>query len=50
MPQILKNVFKGRIDFENKTIKSDTLDDLNSYDIENIEIIGSGSSYFAGEV
>ncbi|MDC0506244.1 glutamine--fructose-6-phosphate transaminase (isomerizing) [Candidatus Gracilibacteria bacterium] len=50
VPQILRNVFQGRIDFANKTIKNDTLDELNSYEIENIEIIASGSSYFAGEV
>lgn len=46
-PEVLKNVFKWRIDFETKTIKSETLDELNEYDIQRIEIIASGSSYFA---
>ena len=50
VPQILKNVFQGRINFSTKQIQNDTLDELNKYDIENIEIIASGSSYFAGEV
>lgn len=50
VPDILKNVFQGRINFTTKEISNDTLDELNSYEIERIEIIASGSSYFAGEV
>ncbi len=46
-PEVLKNVFKWRIDFDTKTIKSETLDELNECDIKRIEIIASGSSYFA---
>ncbi len=50
VPQVLKNVFQWRIDFERKEIRNDTLDELASHDIENIELIASGSSYFAAEV
>ena len=50
IPEILQNVFKGRINFETKEIQNETLETLGGYDIENIEIIASGSSYFAGEV
>jgi hypothetical protein len=35
------------VDFETRTIKNETLSQLNEYDIERIEIIASGSSYFA---
>ncbi|MDP2091148.1 MAG: glutamine--fructose-6-phosphate transaminase (isomerizing) [Candidatus Gracilibacteria bacterium] len=50
IPSVLRNALKGRIDFETKTITNKTLDDLNKIEIENIEIIASGSSYFAGVV
>ena len=46
-PEVLLNSLKWRINFENKTITSETLDELAELDIENIEIIASGSSYFA---
>lgn len=45
--QVLRNALNWRIDFANKTITNETLEELNSYDFENIEIIASGSSYFA---
>ncbi len=48
IPLAFKNAFKWRIDFDTKTIKSETLDELGEYDIKRIEIIASGSSYFAG--
>lgn len=48
--QVLRNALNWRIDFENKVITNETLDELNSYNFENIEIIASGSSYFAGMV
>ena len=47
---VLKNVFKWRIDFKEKTITNETLKKLNNFDIKQIEIIASGSSYFAGQV
>lgn len=50
IPEVLENVFKWRINFENKTITNETLEELNKKEIERIEIIASGSSYFAGQV
>ena len=47
VPQVLKNALKWRINFETKTINNETLEELNSLDIKYIEIIASGSSYFA---
>jgi len=44
---VLENVFSGRINFAEKKIVNDTLLKLNEYDIERVEIIASGSSYFA---
>jgi hypothetical protein len=44
---VLENVFSGRINFAEKKIINETLTELNEYDIERIEIIASGSSYFA---
>lgn len=48
--QVLRNALNWRIDFENKVITNETLEELNSYNFDNIEIIASGSSYFAGMV
>lgn len=48
IPNVLENVFSWRIDFESKMVKNDTLEELNTYDIDKIEIIASGSSYYAG--
>ncbi|MFK7779679.1 MAG: glutamine--fructose-6-phosphate transaminase (isomerizing) [Candidatus Gracilibacteria bacterium] len=50
IPDVLRNSLKGRINFETKTINNETLDELNNLDFENIEIIASGSSYYAGVV
>jgi len=47
IPSVLRNALNWRIDFETKTIKNKTLEELNDIDIENIEIIASWSSYFA---
>jgi glutamine---fructose-6-phosphate transaminase (isomerizing) len=47
IPSVLRNALKWRIDFEKKEIHNETLAKLNSYEIESIEIIASGSSYFA---
>jgi glutamine---fructose-6-phosphate transaminase (isomerizing) len=47
IPEVLENVFSGRINFAEKKIVNETLLELNEYDIERIEIIASGSSYFA---
>ncbi|PZM83909.1 glutamine--fructose-6-phosphate transaminase (isomerizing) [Candidatus Gracilibacteria bacterium] len=48
--QVLRNALNGRINFETKSITNETLDELNSYGFEKIEIIASGSSYYAGVV
>ncbi len=50
IPEVIKNVFKWRINFKENTITNGTLEELNSYDIERVEIIASWSSYFAGQV
>ncbi len=50
IPEVIENVFKWRINFETKSIHNETLQELNEHDIERIEIIASGSSYFAWQV
>lgn len=47
IPTVLRNSLKWRVDFETRTIKNETLSELNEYDFDRIEIIASGSSYFA---
>ena len=47
IPNVLRNTLKWRINFETKTIHNETLEKLNEIEIENIEVIASGSSYFA---
>ena len=47
IPSVLRNALKWRINFESKTIHNETIDKLNTLEIENIEIIASWSSYFA---
>ena len=47
IPNVIRNALNWRINFETKTITNDTLEKLNEKEIENIEIIASGSSYFA---
>lgn len=48
IPEVIDNAMKGRVDFENRSVTSETLKLLGKQDIERIEIIASGSSYFAG--
>lgn len=50
IPQVLRNALNGRINFETRTITNDTLEELNNLEIEQVEIIASWSSYFAGLV
>jgi len=47
IPEVFKNAFKWRINFETLEINNETLDELNEYNFERIEIIASWSSYFA---
>lgn len=48
--QVLRNALNWRIDFENKKITNETLEEINSYNFKNIEIIASWSSFFAWTV
>lgn len=50
IPNILENVFSGRIDFEKKEIKNETLERLIEGNYENICMIASGSSYYASQI
>ncbi len=46
-PDVLQNVFRGRIDFENHSLHSDTLESISQLSIEKITIVASGTSYHA---
>ncbi len=50
IPTVLENVFSGRVNFGEKTIYNETLEELAEHEIERIEIISSGSSYYAGMI
>ncbi len=50
IPETFKNALKGRLNFETQTITNETLESLDNYEIDRIEIIASGSSAFAGMV
>ena len=50
IPQVLENVCSGRINFSDRSISSETLRELAESDYKKIEIIASGSSYFAWQV
>jgi len=47
IPSVLRNCLKWRINFDTKEITNTTLKKLNEYNIQNIEIIASWSSFFA---
>lgn len=47
VPTVLENVFNGRINFTDKAVHNETLEELWEHDIQRIEIISSGSSYYA---
>lgn len=46
--EVLENVFRGRIDFSNYELHSDTLERIAGLDLERVTIIASGTSYHAG--
>jgi glutamine---fructose-6-phosphate transaminase (isomerizing) len=50
IPETFKNALKWRLNFETQTITNETLESLDNYEIDRIEIIASGSSAFAGMV
>ncbi len=46
--EVLQNVFRGRIDFENAELHSDTLERISSLGITQATVVASGTSYHAG--
>lgn len=46
--EVLRNVFAGRVDFQAKTIRNNTLDEVVAQGFERVHIIASGTSYHAG--
>ena len=47
-PRVLEDVFRGRIDFQNYSLHSDTLAHIATLGIKRINIVASGTSYHAG--
>lgn len=47
-PKVLQDIFRGRIDFENKILTANALQELEKYNFEEIIFIWSGTSYHAG--
>lgn len=45
---VIRDVFRGRIDFEKASLHSQTLNELSIKNIEKIIIVASGTSYHAG--
>ncbi len=46
-PEVLKNVFRGRVDFKSKTLHADAFRELDKLDIQRIVFIASWTSYHA---
>ena len=47
-PRVLEDVFRGRIDFENYSLHSDTLAHVATLGIKRVVVVASGTSYHAG--
>lgn len=47
-PRVLEDVFRGRIDFQNYSLHSDTLAHIATLGIKRVNIVASGTSYHAG--
>ncbi len=47
-PRVLEDVWRGRIDFQNYSLHSDTLAHIATLGIKRINVIASGTSYHAG--
>lgn len=45
---MIRDVFRGRVDFENSSLHSETLNDIAPKNYEKITIVASGTSYHAG--
>ncbi len=50
IPSVLENVFQWRMNFSDMSLHNETLEELFEHDIDRIEIISSGSSYYAGMI
>ncbi len=46
--EVIKNVFRGRIDFDSAELHSDTLEHISTLGIRQAIIVASGTSYHAG--
>lgn len=49
-PTIIRRAFKGRVDFNTKSIHSDATEFLANKTIEKVVFIGCGTSYNAGQL
>ena len=47
-PRVLEDVFRGRIDFQNYSLHSDTLENISKLGIKRVTIVASGTSYHSG--
>jgi glucosamine--fructose-6-phosphate aminotransferase (isomerizing) len=47
-PRVLEDVWRGRIDFQNYSLHSDTLAHVATLGIKRVNIVASGTSYHAG--
>lgn len=45
---VIRDVFRGRVDFENASLHSETLNEIAPKNFEKITIVASGTSYHAG--
>lgn len=47
-PKVLRDVFRGRIDFENTVLTASAFEELDKHDFEKITFVACGTSYHAG--
>jgi glucosamine--fructose-6-phosphate aminotransferase (isomerizing) len=47
-PRVLEDVFRGRIDFDNYSLHSDTLAHIATLGIKKVVVVASGTSYHSG--
>ena len=47
-PRVLEDVFRGRIDFKNYSLHSDTLSHIATLGIKRVVVVASGTSYHSG--
>lgn len=46
--QVMKEIFRWRVDFDQKTLQSEAFTQLDKHDFENIVFVACGTSYHAG--